>query len=271
MKRSSASLLILFLLIPVAAGQAQNMPTAIDLLVVELWPDYDKASVLVLLTGTLSVDTKLPAKVILPLPENAEFHVIARIDGRDGRMKDDITSTPIPNGAMAFITPDLQFRLEYYLPYTINDHQRSFDYTWSADLPVNRLRLKVQRPPSAASFHTEPEPEKIVTAENGLVYHIFPTQAVPAGKPFSVHVDYNLIGAQLTVESLPPPSPAIQPPGLPSPSAASPGINWPVVAIGLGGLIIIIVLVWHMATRRAMSSNTGKSHKVKSHRAKTEK
>jgi hypothetical protein len=53
--------LILILLMLSGTGHAQDKVTAIDSLAVEIWPDYDQASVLVLLTGTLPAGTKLPA------------------------------------------------------------------------------------------------------------------------------------------------------------------------------------------------------------------
>jgi hypothetical protein len=247
-------------MIPIATGHAQTTVTAIDSLVIELWPDYDKPSVLVLLSGTLPFDTNLPATVTLPLPENAQFHVIARIDSKDGVMKDDITSSPAPPDAMTFITPDLRFRLEFYLPYTVNDNQRSFDYTWVANLSVSELQLKVQRPVSASSFHTEPEHENIVMAENRLAYYVFPAHHVPAGQPSSVHVEYKMIGTQLTAESLRPSSPVKQTPESPIGSAASSGINWPLVAIVVGGLIVLMVVVWYIVSNRATAHIDRPSH-----------
>jgi hypothetical protein len=260
MKPISIILLLIFSLVPLATGHAQTTVTAIDSLVIELWPDYDKPSVLVLLSGTLPFDTNLPATVTLPLPEYAQFHVVARIDSKDGVMKDDIHSSPAPPDAMMFITPDLRFRLEFYLPYTVNDNQRSFDYTWVANLSVNELQLKVQRPFSASSFNTEPGHENIVMEENGLAYYILPAHHVPAGQPSSVRVEYKMIGTQLTAESLPPSSPVKQTPESPIESAASSGINWPIVAIIVGGLIIGMVVVWYIVSNRATAHIDRPSH-----------
>jgi len=61
-----------------------------------------------------------------------------------------------------------------------------------------------------------------------------------------------MIGTQLTVEGLPPQSPVIQTPGLISQSTSISGINWPLVAIVVGGLIIII---WYIAAHRAVSNS----------------
>jgi len=109
MKNRYFFLILLFTLILPAAGHTQGKATAIDSLTVELWPDYDRASVLVLLTGALPADTTLPATVTLPIPETAQLHAVARIDSSDGQMKDDISSSSVPDG-LSFITPDLRFR-----------------------------------------------------------------------------------------------------------------------------------------------------------------
>ena len=154
MKQRYFFLIVLLTLILPATGHTQGKATAIDSLAIELWPDYDRASVLVLLTGTLLADTKLPTAVILPIPETAQLNAVARIDSSDGQMKDDISSSPVPDG-LSFITPDLRFRLEYYLPYAVNNNQRTFNFSWLTAISVNKFRLKVQRPLFAIQHTTE--------------------------------------------------------------------------------------------------------------------
>jgi hypothetical protein len=82
MKRNSFILLIFFMLMPMTTGFAQKPVSVIDSLDIEIWPDYDRASVLVLLTGTLPRDTQFPASVTLPLPETAQLNAVARIDSK---------------------------------------------------------------------------------------------------------------------------------------------------------------------------------------------
>ena len=251
MKRKSSMLIMLFMMMPMAAGFAQNPVSVIDTLNIEIWPDYDKTSVLVLLTGTLPGDTRFPASVTLPLPQVAQLNAVARIDGKDGNMKDDIFSSTDPAGTLTFNTPDLRFRVEYYLPYTVNENQRSFDYTWLAAVPVNNLQLRVQRPTSAGSLNTEPATANVARSGDGFDYHTFPARAVPAGQPFSLHVEYEMTTAQLSATSLPPPNTGIQPPALPAAPGTGSGINWALAAIVSGGLIIIGALIWQIASRRS--------------------
>jgi len=250
MRRNLFILLILFMLMPMATGFAQKPVSYIDSLDIEIWPDYDRASVLVLLTGTLPGDTQFPASVTLPLPEAAQLNAVARIDGKDGNMKDDIISSTDPPGMLTFSTPDKRFRVEYYLPYTVNSNQRSFDYTWLAPITVNNFQLRVQRPTWASSLNTDPASANIVRGAGGFDYHIFPARAVPAGQPFSLHVDYKMTTAQLSATSLPRQNSSTQTPAIPATPGTGSGINWALAAIVAGGLIFIVALVWQIASRR---------------------
>lgn len=253
MKRQCFCLLILLALLLPGTGGTQDKVAALDELTIALWPDYDRASVLVLLTGTLPPNTLLPATVSLPLPETAQVNAVARIDSSDGKMKDDIFSSR-SSGQITFGIPDLRFRLEYYLPYVINDNQRTFDFSWLADLSVDRLLLRVQQPFSASSFSTKPATTDVLRGEDGFTYHVFPAQPVPAGQSFSVHVAYTMIGTQLSAESLAPPSTGVEGPGSPVTFKTGAGINWPAVAVVGGGIIIVMVFVWRIATYRAAAT-----------------
>jgi hypothetical protein len=256
MKLMPLVVLLLAVFIPASQGVAETDVRVIDTLIVDLWPDYDKASVLVLLTGTLPVDTPLPARVTLPFPESARLNAVARIDARDGKMKDDILSSPGP-GELAFITPDPAFRVEYYLPYTAKDKQRSFDFTWQADLSVTKFRVKVQHPAGAKAFRTDPAKSESVRDENGLNYSIFPVQNLPAGQPFKLHVDYTMDLPRLSVQNPPPPNPGPPPSTVPAKPPAGPGLDWPLLAIIAGCTLMVLAVIWMVVTRRSGSAGTG--------------
>lgn len=251
MQRKTFILLIIFMAMPVAAGFAQNPVSVIDSLGVEIWPDYDKASVLVLLTGALPKNTQLPASVTLPLPENARINAVARIDSKSGNMIDDIFSSPEPSGMVTFITPDLLFRIEYYFPYTVDQNRRSFDYTWLAAVTVNNFQLRVQRPTSAAAFSTEPATANVVRNADGFDYYSFPARTVPAGQSFALQVNYEMTTAQLSAASLPAPNTSRNPAALPIAPGSGSGINWALAAVVSGGLIIVAALIWSIAARRS--------------------
>ena len=202
------------------------------------------------MTGTLAGDTLLPATVTLPLPEAAQINAVARIDRQAGNMRDDIAwNTDSPN-TLTFITPELRFRVEYYYPYTVNNNQRSFDFTWLADIPVHNFQLRLQQPTSAVTLTTEPASANIATGGDGFEYHTFSAQDVKAGQPFSLHVAYTMSTAQLSATSMPPPNSGEQPPALPGTPGTASGISWALVVIVAGGVIIIGALIWQITSRR---------------------
>lgn len=261
MKRRYLFLLFFLALILPGTAHTKDDTKAIDSLTVELWPHFDRASVLVLLTGALPADTKLPAAVTLPFPETAQLNAVARIDKSDGQMKDDIFSVLGP-GDITFVLPDLRFRLEYYLPYVVNDGQHTFDFTWLADLSVNRFQVRVQRPAFASSLTTAPTTENVFKAQDGFTYYAFPEKSVPAGQSFSVHVDYTMTTDKLSAESLAPPKTEVQERGLPPASKGGVGIEWPIGVIVMAGIILMTLFVWLIAGRRARA-NEHKTHHAK--------
>lgn len=248
MKRRYLFLLFLFTLILPVTGIAQDKVQAIDSLSIEIWPDYDRASVLVLMTGTLLADTELPASLTFPFPQTAQLNALARIDSSDGIMKADIVYNQAPN-EITFITPDLRFRLEYYLPYTINDNRHTFEFSWLADVSVDNFQIRVQQPKSASSLTTVPGTIDVSEGGDGFTYHAFPIQSVPAGQPFSLRVDYTMTSPQLSVASSAPSGG--QRNSVPSTSEGRVSFFWLIVTVVVGLIIIAIVLVWKSGSHRA--------------------
>jgi hypothetical protein len=252
MKRTVFIGLLLLLLLP-QVGLAQTTPSAIERLQIALWPDYDRASVLVLLTGEFPADTALPTTATIPLPENADFNVVARIDAADGNMKDDIEFST-DGDQLTFTTPDLRFRIEYYMPYDADDTQRSFEFSWSSALAVNQLQLDVQQPRSAGGLLTEPAATNVFTGDDGFIYHSLPVQNVAAGEPVSVRVDYTMDSPLLSTERTGPQITDVQTTGFDTASNPASEPNWPlIVGIGAGLLLIAIAITWRVAAGRGSS------------------
>ncbi|MCB8943523.1 MAG: zinc ribbon domain-containing protein [Ardenticatenaceae bacterium] len=182
---------------PVAAQGAATL----DTLSVEIWPDYDQTDVLVLLTGQLAASMALPATLTIPLPPNADINAVARITS-DGMMTDDIDFTQTAD-SVTLTTPDPQFRVEYYYPYTVDGDQHSFSFNWTAALAVDQMTVSVQQPVSAAEMTTNPAATAVSTRQlDGLTYHALPPETIPAGQAYSVSVTYQMTSPLLTVAQL---------------------------------------------------------------------
>jgi len=250
MKRTLWLLAPLLALLPLAAARAQVPVTALENLAIFLWPDYDRPSVLVMLTGTLGADTPLPAVVTVPFPADAQLNAVARIDFRE-RMLDDIAYTT-GAGTLTLTTPDPRFQVEYYLPYRIEDGEHVFSFTWLADLSVARLEAAVQRPTAAASLLTEPTASQVLKGQDGLIYHRLPTQAVPGGQPFSLKVRYPMASTQLSAERRGGEAGAATAPSPESPeSAPTTPFGWPAILAVIGVGLVSALVTWQLARRRS--------------------
>ncbi len=243
--------LLLFPTISLAQLKAQEGETAvIQTLVVDLWPDFDQPSVLVLYTGTMSADTLLPATISIPLPSNATLNAVARVT-IDDMMVDDIEYT-IDDGLLIFTTPDLRFRLEYYVPYEANGNQRAFSYHWEAPVDVKQLEVTVQQPLGTSSLNVVPMASNIDIREPAnTTYYTLPIKSVLAGESYDVEVEYLLDTSALTI--------ALDQPGAVGETAVSPSLidetndnetNWPLILSIVGGLFIVGALVIYLISNR---------------------
>lgn len=245
MKRIVYLLVMLVLLVvPVYSSQAQTAVTAVDSLVIDFWPDYDQTAVLVLLTGTLPAGTATPATVALPLPENAQVNAVAYMDAANGLMNADSEEV---GGQLIITTPNLDFRVEYYLPYEANGSQRSFTFSWTSEMSVNQLEAKIQQPLAASSMVIDPNPIEVGAASDGFTYHLLPNQIIPAGQPFTINVNYTMSADELSIDRVEENSGTIDfQPASPTATSnnATKSINWPVVAGAAGGILVIAALAF---------------------------
>lgn len=251
-------MLAAFSLMLIPSAHAQNPVQELATLEIEIWPDYDQPSVLVLLTGTLADDAAVPATVVLPMPEEASINAVAHVNADSGQLENvtDVDSnTP---GQLTFTTPSPTFRIEYYTPYESDGDQRDITFDWQSDMTIDQVITTVQQPAEATEFEVAPAAAQATPGRDGLVYHALSPQPLPAGQSYTVSVSYDLASNQLSADLLTAQQPSVQGP-LPvvsdSAAAAEPGFNWALVAIVAGGLIIVAAVVWFLY------SSSGRSRK----------
>ena len=197
------SLLLLLLFTAVIPVAAQDEVTELDQMAVELWPDYDRPAMLVLLTGTLPATATLPATVSIPLPDDADIFAIARLTDEDVLVS-DVESTAA-DGRLTLTTPGRTFRVEYYAPYTRDGSQTSYRFEWLSDLTIGGMSAVVQQPLAATDFAVVPTADSSGPRGDGLNYHQIAARPVAAGEPFTVEVTYTVDSPVLSApaESLP--------------------------------------------------------------------
>lgn len=230
---------------------AQQPATALEWLTVDLWPDYDRASVLVLFTGSVATDAPLPASVTVPLPSEASLNAVARISD-DNEMIDDI-SFERDDGALTLTTPDRRFRVEYYAPYQSQGLQRTFTFNWSGGPAVSQMDVSVQQPRAAMSIGVQPTPESVVSGNDGLQYHNLPVRQLEADENFQVEVNYTMSADQLTAATQTTETAGEAAPGVETSAGLLSDVNWPLILGGLGIVLLLLAVGWQVFAARLVT------------------
>jgi hypothetical protein len=237
-----------------SALPAQAQTETLEELTIDIWPDYDDPSVLVLLTGQLPADTPLPTTVTVPLPADATLNAVARIT-TDGAMMADVDYEQQPGAeVLALTTPDPVFRVEYYVPYQATGLERDFSWAWDSPVAIASLLVSVQQPASATSISVMPAPISVTPGNNGLQNHRLPAQTLAAGERFQIDIAYAMQSALLTVETQPTqvdlaPLPA-------SDGSDAGGLSWWLIGGALGLLMGMMLGAWFFLVRPGTRRST---------------
>lgn len=234
---------------------AQERDASLDFLNVDLWPDYDRAAVLVLLTGSLTEDTGLPVSINIPIPENADINAVARVDAV-GNLFTDIDFDSREPGNLILNLSEPSFRIEYYFPYESNGNQHEFGFDWLADIDVNQLSVTFQQPSLATNVVLSPEATNTINGDDNLLYHQLPNSVVVAGTPYSMDASYEMVRQQLSSELIS--SQLLTESDLSTTIPTEPGqdsgeFDWTIVLGVAGGVLILAIVGWLIVSNRRSS------------------
>lgn len=237
---------------------------------VDVWPEYDQPSVLVLYNVTLAPSVSLPAALTLLIPTAAgKPHAVAM---QDANRLYDLQYTL--GGAGEWIevrmtTPVPQVRIEYYDPsLTKADAARSFSFTWQSGNPVENLSVMVQQPVNASNVRFRPAiGEGQLNNEDGLTYYTLMAGAVSANTPLTLEMSYDKPDDTLTQPEQFQPAQPSQPVDSSTPGRVTllEGFSMTplqLVMLAVGMVLIAGGLAWYLVTartgRRAEAAGAGK-------------
>ena len=232
-----------FLLAAPLTGHAQGEVATIELLEVQLWPDFDRPSVLATLKGFLPSGTPSPVTITLPVPDNASIHVVSplREDGRPGPEMSYDDSVP---GQLTFTAEMPGFYVEYYYPYSADGNRRDITFTWQSEMAVEQMLAVIQQPIMSSDLSTNPGSEAVTTGSDGMQYHRVPIQPIPAGVVYTLEGNYTLARPELSQDVLAggqdSPAPGAESGG----SEEESGLNWPLILAIAAGVVAVAVAAW---------------------------
>ncbi len=203
---------------PVEAQQAGNLtPPTFDQVEVDLWPEYDQPSMLVIYHLILSPSVKLPVSLTLHIPSTAGDPYNMAYRQSDGQLY-NMAFTRTVEGAFSrvdFTTTSSEVQLEYYDPgiKLVNNQStssvlkkgnnlRAYTYEWQGEYAIKNLLIQVQQPLGASQMAITPSLGAGVTGAGGLVYYNGQVGAVPAGVKFKLSISYQKSNDSLSAPAL---------------------------------------------------------------------
>lgn len=258
--RTVASLLrglrviVLALLVLPALAAAQASPRLASLSV-EIWPEYDRQAVLIILKGELPPDEPLPAEASLTIPASSggPSAVAFATEPKSGlfNLKHETTKTG-EYSTVRFTTPQRFFHVEYYDALATPSPARSYTYVWPGDFPVDRLSITLQEPAEASDFSVTPDLGPRAPGGDGFYYRAQDLGAYELGKQLSVAIRYTKPDSRTSTDILKMNTPVATSPAPAESSESYPA--WLPITATLLGLSVAMPALWWLWRRRKAAS-----------------
>ena len=216
--------------------RAQQTTADLQRLEIALWPEYDRAAVLVIYRFQLEADTPLPATVELPIPSSVgEPNAVAWQDAEQALF--DAAHTIEATGEWATVRIEMEQsrtgQLEYYADLQVVDDLRSFRFDWPGGVRIAALAYEVQQPVTATDLTIGPEPDRQGSGPFGLTYHFAELGPLRAADTWAIELSYRKADGILSVE-------ALQPLGEPAPATSAASDSSVLLPWVLGGLGVVV-------------------------------
>lgn len=211
MKIELRKVLVVFILAATLCTTAftrqEESPVRIKRMEIDLWPDYDRAQLLVIYRVQISNDTPLPARVSLRIPNSAGAPYKVATRDLDGLLY-NVGYSLEPEGSwnvVVLTTSSNELYIEHYDPNIITDEDtRSFTFSWICDYPIDELVVKVQQPRYSKDFSTTPFMGLgELNIADGLLYYKRDFGSLASGITFTASVSYTRTSNELSASNLP--------------------------------------------------------------------
>jgi len=237
---------------------------AIQSMDVSLWPEYDKADMLVINSIELSKDTVFPVQLDVRIPADSVLHTVAVGNSGDAVSDQGIEKTTVKDGewlvvSIAATGPFIQ--IEYYDPGLKKDGDlRSYSYRWLSEYDVAEFTAVFQEPFDATQFESSLSLLDDGVHPDNMQYYFSSVGAVPAGKVFTFDLNYQKPTDALSVSRL-----EIQPVVVDENTPGRVSLNnyLPYIIGGLGVILIVGGFVYYRQSGRSGSKKSRRRQRTR--------
>ena len=189
----------LFLALPFSV-RAQS-PIRLSSLQIQLWPEYDQPSMLVIYDFRLPDSAKLPVSVSINFPKEAHLVAVAS-QSTDGSLLNTDYIGPTVTEQWQSVTIQIQtpttYHIEYYQPLSRTGDKRQFTFLWPGDYAIDDISISLRIPPDTTSIITDPA-MKSTKGADGTASLIKDFGALEAGQDFPLQIRYSRTSETLSV------------------------------------------------------------------------
>ncbi|MCU0487347.1 MAG: zinc ribbon domain-containing protein [Anaerolineales bacterium] len=258
-KKSFLLILLLFSLFLSRPAQAQG-ELNLSTVEVDLWPEYDDPSMLVIYRIALASSASLPAELRLRIPAAAGSPSAVASRQPDGSLL-NAAFTQSSDGqwnTLAITATSLEIQVEYYDPnLAIEGVRRNYRYEWPGDYAIQSLTIQFKQPLEASNLELSPgnfgQP---LRDENNLQVYTQDFGSLPAGSPVNIELAYDRTESTPSLFLL---NPTLTAPVEPAASETSDVVAW--VLGGVGFALLIGGGVWYVRSRQEVDTRSTRRHR----------
>jgi hypothetical protein len=259
MKRFLSFLLLVMLMLLSRPVVAQGT-LSLELVNIEIRPEYDRAAVLVIDQITLPSTVTYPTTFNLQVPAQAEVYAVAFLDPEKGLLNSEYERTVQGDWATLAITVNSpQIQVEYYDVLHKDNATRNISYNWAVDYSVRSFSIAVQQPIGASNMNIIPVLTSSQPDQNGFVYWRSTPISLSVGESYSLTATYEKASDTLSTTGLP--VLPVEEVGTTTPGRVTMSGVTPWVLGGIGGSLLVIGIVIGFYFRKSNSSQPRQSRK----------
>jgi hypothetical protein len=203
LKRIFSLAICLACLWPASVGAQSSQSLAA--VTVELWPEYDRPTMLVIYRLTLPPEVSLPADLTMRIPATVGKPSAVAARQVDGALFNLNYQQQLESNwlLVSLKATTLEVQIEYYDPaLEKNDGSRKYVYQWPGDYSVQSFNVKIQQPMGATAMTISPSAGPGIAGSDGLIYYTKQVGELATGQSFKISVEYKKGSEDLTSTSL---------------------------------------------------------------------
>ncbi|MCH7819912.1 MAG: zinc ribbon domain-containing protein [Candidatus Marinimicrobia bacterium] len=187
-----AIFIFVFLLPGMNQNYASENLTEVSSLKIDLWPEYDKPMVLVMIDGWIAESVELPIEVRLSVMEGGSVHMGCSITPAGGHIHESFKEGTDGDGNyVTFVLRERQFHLEYYYNSFRDTPFRKFDYYFKSPFNISNVQVEIKEPLGSTGFILNPPSKFPMKNRSGITIHSLNIGEVKIGEEIIISAEYS--------------------------------------------------------------------------------